>query len=972
MQRVNGRPDHLIDYKEIESKWQMRWRETRAFEADPDPRRPKFYITVPYPYANAPMHVGHGRTYTIGDIIARYKRMRGYNVLWPMAAHVTGTPVFGVASRIRSRDEAILKDYRDYVALYRPKKDVEDILRSFTDPMAIARFFASVIEGDFRKLGYSIDWRRKFTTNDPEYNAFVTWQFKRLHQRGYITKGSYPILYCTGCSNAVGEDDLLEGEDAKVAEFVAIKYPFEDGYLVAATLRPETVYGVTNVWVNPDSIYVKIRVNGEHWYVAEPAVHKLSYQGHKPEQVAKVSGRELIGKTCRSPVEDREIPVLPADFVDPDNATGVVYSVPSHAPFDWAALRDLQEGKVSPSQYGLDPATIKAIKPISIIKVEGYGEHPAIELVDKMGIKSQKEAEKLEEATETLYKAEFYSGIMKDNCGPFAGRPISEVKEEVISYLEGHGLAFRFYQPDRKPVICRCGREVVVAVLPDQWFINYGNQEWKSRATEALDRMLIHPEMYRRLFEATFEWLKERPCARRRGLGTRLPFDKEWVIESLSDSTIYMAFYLLIHHIRANRITPRQLTKAFFDYVLLGEGQVEKVSRSTRIPRRVLEDIRREVEYWYPNDLRHTAVSHITNHLSFFIFHHVAIFPEKYWPKAITLNEHVIREGHKMSKSKGNVIPLAEIPRRYGADLYRLYISQIGDLATLVDWREKDVMTVRRRFNRLIRILLEATKDKAPPLEKVQLDMMSRWILSKVNTTIKAATEALEHFRFRTYILEAFFQLLSHVEFYLRRVKEAAEERAAVLRYVVERWVKLLAPVTPHLCEEIWERMGNISFVSLETWPTPDERFLDEKVERAMEVVQRTISDIREIKGLLKGKKPTTVHIYVSPTWKYAALTALRESKTPLTVKSQVLMADPEMRKRGKEASELAQAVAKAGGYWSYADKESEIRALTDNVDLIQQETGLTVIIQDADNPTEDPGKRAAKALPGRPALYLS
>ena len=105
----------MIDPKEIEPKWQMRWREAQAFDADPNPQRPKFYLTVPYPYANAPMHVGHGRTYTIGDIIARYKRMSGFNVLWPMAAHVTGTPVAGVAKRIRQRSsypERISFEYR--------------------------------------------------------------------------------------------------------------------------------------------------------------------------------------------------------------------------------------------------------------------------------------------------------------------------------------------------------------------------------------------------------------------------------------------------------------------------------------------------------------------------------------------------------------------------------------------------------------------------------------------------------------------------------------------------------------------------------------------------------------------------------------------------------------------------------------------------------------------------------------------
>ena len=344
----------MDDYKEIESKWQMRWREAGAFEANPDPQRPKFFLTSPYPYANAPLHAGHGRTYTISDIVVRYKRMRGFNVLWPMAAHVTGTPVFGVAKRIREKDPNMLKEIQGSIALYRQKKDVKAVLSTFTDPLAIAHFFAGVFEGDFRKMGYSIDWRRKFMTNDVEYQAFITWQFLKLNKLGYITKGQYPILYCVACGNAVGEHDLLEGEDAKVAEFVALKFPFEDGFLVAATLRPETVYGVTNVWVNPDATYIKLQVGEEIWYVATPAARKLVNQGHRSKRLEEIPGTEFIGKNCKSPVDDRELLILPGPFVDPKNATGVVYSVPSHAPYDWVALHDLQKSKKAIKGFQID------------------------------------------------------------------------------------------------------------------------------------------------------------------------------------------------------------------------------------------------------------------------------------------------------------------------------------------------------------------------------------------------------------------------------------------------------------------------------------------------------------------------------------------------------------------------------------------------------------------------------------------
>jgi leucyl-tRNA synthetase len=250
---------------------------------------------------------------------------------------------------------------------------------------------------------------------------------------------------------------------------------------------------------------------------------------------------------------------------------------------------------------------------------------------------------------------------------------------------------------------------------------------------------------------------------------------------------------------------------------------------------------------------------------------------------------------------------------------------------------------------------------------------MSRWILSRINTAIQRATEALDQMRFRTYAIETFFQLLANVEFYLRRMKKNSPERDAVLRYIVIRWVKLLAPLMPHLCEEIWEQLSSISFVSLEAWPTPEEQFIDDKIEKAMDVVLHTISDIKEIKKLLKGKAVSTVHIFISPKWKYSALKKVTKANAAPTVQElmPILMKDAKLKKRGKEVNELVQAIVKTGGFWTFVDKTTETKALSENRDLIQSETGFDVSIQDGDKPTKDPENRASKALPGRPALFL-
>ena len=200
----------MSEFAKYEKKWQKRWKKDKVFEADIDPKRKKFFLTVPYPYTNGALHIGHGRTYTVGDLIARYKRMRGFNVLFPMASHMTGTPILGMVERIKAGDPTAIEQYKRDLRLYFETEDeVEAQLAKFTDPWTTAAFFAKVISQDFDALGYSIDWRRKFTTGDKTYNKFIEWQYHKFMDKGYIKQGSYPLLYCPHDKNPVGEDDLF-------------------------------------------------------------------------------------------------------------------------------------------------------------------------------------------------------------------------------------------------------------------------------------------------------------------------------------------------------------------------------------------------------------------------------------------------------------------------------------------------------------------------------------------------------------------------------------------------------------------------------------------------------------------------------------------------------------------------------------------------------------------------------------------
>ncbi len=940
-----------MDFAEIERKWQRRWQEDKIFEPRVEKGRKKFFITVPYPYMSGSLHIGHGRTFTTGDIIARFKRLRGYNVLFPMAFHVTGTPVLAIADAIRSGDERVINLYRDYVRIYEDDEEkVEEIVRSFVEPENIARYFAEKTQKDFIGMGYSIDWRRKFHTAEPIYNKFVEWQFKKLYDKGVIKKGAYPITYSPVDGNPVGEDDIEDGDVNKVTimEFTAIKFGFEDGYLVAATLRPETIFGVTNLWINPRAEYCEVLVDGEKWWVSKEAAEKLHYQKENVETGKCVKGEYFVGKTVVEPSEGRKVPVLPAEFVDPDNATGVVYSVPAHAPYDYRALEDLKKNEDMLLKFGLNPEEIRKIEPIKIIDIKGY-DIPARDICERMGIRDQNDP-RLEEATQIIYKDEFYSGVLNDKCGKFAGIKINEIKDEVKNWLKDMGKADVFYETSRKAVT-RNGHKVIVAVLQDQWFIDYTPEWWKDAAHRAVDKMLFYPQKYRDIMHGIIDWLEKRPCARKRGLGTRFPWNREWIIESLSDSTIYMAMYTIAHILRRENIGPEQLKEEFFDYVFLGRGSASEVSEITGIDEKIVDEMRSEFLYWYPNDQRHTAPPHLSNHLAFFIMHHVAIFPEEHWPGGITLNGLMIREGAKISKSKGNVIPLAHVADKYGVDLFRLYCALNADLDSVVDWRESEIASLRRRFVQFVNLAEESIGVE----DLKELNRMDRWLLSRFHRLFRESVTLFENFRIRDAMLNMLIHFVNDIKYYERR--EGPDRRRRIVRRILEDWLLILSPVVPHICEELWHRLGHESYISLEALPPIREDYIDDVVEAEEEYIRSILADIKEIVEVARIK-PSKIYIYTAERWKWEIFSALKD-----TTPREAMKIAMQIRK-GKETADFVKRLLKE--HLEYREID-EIRVLKESSEYLQKETGAEIII----NAEYDPKKKRRFSLPLKPAIYI-
>ncbi|WP_455140560.1 leucine--tRNA ligase [Candidatus Hodarchaeum mangrovi] len=969
----------------IESKWQSRWAEKDIFKGVKKHDKEKYFVTIPYPYASGPLHVGHARTYTIGDVFTRFKRIQGFNTLWPMAFHITGTPVLSVSAKIEANDEETIELYKDYIRIYESDEGiVNQIIHSFINPLNVAMYFADKLINDFKAMGYSLDIHRQFTTGDPEYNKFIEWQYNHLIKKNYIVQGEYPILWCLREQNAVGEDDIRDADVNKVEvqEFVALKFKFEEDFLVAGTFRPETIYGATNIWLHPTTTYCRVKVDEkETWIISKEAVEKLTHQNHKTKVLEEFLGSTLIGKNAFAPrVPDRPLPILPATFVDPDHATGVVYSVPAHAPYDYIALRDLQQDSSALKPFNGLEKIVKSIKPIALIAIESYGEFPAVEIVEKMGIMNQADIKKLEAATQEIYSTEFYNGVMMDFTDEFAGLKVEIAKDKVTEVLKEEGYATSFYEVSRKAT-SRSGGKIIVAVLPDQYFLNYGDIKWKSLAKKALDQMKIVPEKYRRSFESTFEWLDRRPCVRKRGLGTEFPLTKGqgWIIESLSDSVIYMAFYLVIPHIKKHNISPEQLIPEVFDYIFLNRGALSNIAKKSRIEEQILKEMQDDFRYWYPNDLRHTAIAHIGNHLSFTIFHHVAIFPEKYWPKIFSLNELLIREGEKMSKSAGNVIPIAHLPKRYSVDVTRLYLVSAGASDTVLNWTEEGISTLVSRIKKFWTLANEILDNTS----KITFDMskasfMTRSFISACNHHLKEGMKQLEFFDGRGYVSHTFHLMLKEVEFYLKASIGLHEaERNSALRSIIDNWILLLSPVIPHLSEELNEKLGNKEFCSLrviESIEISDEAPI---LSHQISFVSNLIEDIKSIIEL-KRSSPNKIFIYIASQWKHDLYNQIGSMVDEGALDIGKIMSN--LRKDKKYASRMSE-IAKdlkmtKGDVKVFrqqvigSEKEMEvIRGYSKYLEALF-ESPIYVYLAD-DEKVDDFHNKAIRAQPLKPAIYI-
>jgi leucyl-tRNA synthetase len=423
-----------------------------------------------------------------------------------------------------------------------------------------------------------------------------------------------------------------------------------------------------------------------------------------------------------------------------------------------------------------------------------------------------------------------------------------------------------------------------------------------------------------------------------------------------------MSYYTIAHRLAS--MDPSCLTPAVFDYIYLGRGDVNALP----VPAEKLSELRQEFLYWYPYDYRFSAKDLISNHLTFQLFHHQAIFPQELQPKGMVVFGMGLLNGMKMSSSKGNVFLLEDAANEFGADTVRMFLVGSAEPWQDFDWRNELVLSVKKQIERMWQIVLDSSSASGEtPIDS--------WLVSRMQHRIEAVTKAFRNFQTRQALQEAYNGVVADLAWYRRRLPLDCAG-GAVLSDVMSVWIRLMAPVTPYTSEKLWRETGHSGLVSFAAWPVADASFVNDAAEVSEELLQRTVEDIQSILKLVQIEA-VKVSIFIAPEWKRAvfSLVAACEDKRNVV---KTVMADGRLRGFGGDAADAANSSVKlihslppelvsviAGEDLTY-EYESGIFAAAQA--FLEKESGLSVAILPAEGSLHP---KAKSALPFKPAIVV-
>ena len=764
-------PGNRYDFKTIEEKWQQKWLDEKTHTASSDSDKPKYYVLEMFPYPSGRIHMGHVRNYTIGDVVARYKRMRGYNVLHPMGWDAFGLPAENAAQKNNSHPATWTYDNIDYM------------------------------RNQLRQLGLSYDWQREIATCNPKYYLWEQILFLEMYAKGLVYQKVTTVNWCHSCQTVLANEQVIDGtcwrcdqpisprkmngwffritsyaeellQDLEklsgwpekvvtmqrnwIGKSTGLACSFKvdgmDEEIKIFTTRPDTIFGVTFMSLAPEHPLLDALIaNTPHeaqirTFVAQVTTEK---QQMGPDEELEKKGI-FTGRYCINPFTGQKVPVYVANFVLIEYGTGAVMAVPAHDERDFAFAKKYTlpiKPVVLPQDSSLDPA-----------------------------------------AMEDAYTG---SGVLADS-GQFTGLDSETAKAAIIDYaraqgfgdahityrLRDWGISRQRYWGAPIPIIhCdSCGVQPVPladlpVVLPSD---------------DNLQQSACQPLHQRSSFIATTCPSCGKPAHRETD-----------TMDTFVESSWYFVRFA----------SPRHLT-----------GLVDK----------------KEAQYWLPVDQYIGGVEHAILHLLYSRFFVKVLRDLGYLsidePFTNLLTQGmVIKDGAKMSKSKGNVVDPDQLIQHYGADTVRLFSLFAAPPEKDLEWNAQGVDGTSRFLNRVYRFITSKPDLRDQTAAQAELNESGKTLHRKYHQTIKRVTENIENnFHFNTAIssvMELFNTLIS--------VTDGDVDKQApdwIVKESLTGMLVLLSPMVPHFCAEMWEFLKQSDSIENQPWPVYDSEAAKEEL----------------------------------------------------------------------------------------------------------------------------------------------
>ncbi len=818
--------------------------------------KPYFTTIVAFSTPSGRLHIGHALGQVAGDVASRYAELHGKKSFFPFGIHSTGKDLIKILEEIKPERDGFAEKRMGYDL---SDEDAERILSKGSQDSQVStliQHFREKYTNDLTNLGINIDRDSFFATDDPSFHKYTQWTIRKLDEKGLIVKTRFPRPYCPQCDDIKAiESDFSEVspsgkvnlDDVRIQEGNVLFFKNQDLIAPVYTTRPETIFGVTNLFYNPHKTYFEVEVNGQRVVSEAGSLEDIVYSLFDNPSI-RVKGKieDLEKRRFINPTTGEEIPALPTDFVKSDIGTGIVMSVPMHDPFDYFFLRNTA------------PKLLQQARGV-IVNYEGETISFDAENLSK------EELEKVRKETYDLQER----GVMASNTGKYSGRSVSVTREQLLTDLREREFSGQIFKILGGEFFCRTHKNQRIVVKHSvENSVDYGNLDYQRQTQEKVKSMNLFPPEYRSELEKIIATRKAKPCERKAegNIGALSPLSEGKRIEALADSNIYMEYYGLANALNTGLLRPENLNDSLFDYILLNKGHPRDVAQISGLEEDRLLKLKKLMNERYPIDINIAATEHKDVHFPFSLFTHSAILPDELFPREYLLTSHVMLEGEKMSKSKGNVLylediinfvkqnPIEGISPEASLDAIRFFLMSYQSLDRDFDWSQQ--LFVSSGLNRLqkyvssVNNLKFENSDVSEPILKTDYD---KWMMTKLQRAISDSTFAMESRRFREATIH-FDGITKDVQRYIT----SGDYGESLTKLSISNQLNLLYPFAPRIANELHQ---NLFKHGISNWPVyyldlefPEEHDKIEHRHLGKKYVGLLLGALKRSVGVAKGR----------------------------------------------------------------------------------------------------------------------